>query len=129
MKKHGRVRGFVGPLLIVLAGLAVLGLAVVVASQRERGPTAAELRAAPEVLALGHAHPVSGKPSKYGKARYVHEVELLDGRKTTYVSDRLISASTCLEVRARDFQGRLYVTEVTEQDAPCGGDDLGALTR
>jgi hypothetical protein len=118
--------------ILVPAGLVGAGIAyIVVAALATRDtPTADELRDAPEVIALGHAVPVRGKPAdEDGPARYRHRVELLDGRTATYVSDRLFSERTCLEVRAREHKGRLFVVSMTEHEGACPTDELRDLTR
>jgi hypothetical protein len=118
---------------ILFAVVATLVIAATIATARrmaeQRQPTAAELRAAPEVRALGHAHPIRGRPDRYGRARYAYRIELLDGRTASYVADRLIGARTCVEVLAREYQGRLIVLKLVELEASCEGDDLGKLTR
>jgi hypothetical protein len=123
--------------ILVSVALVAAAIAYVVAAfLTSRGnswwdrPSAAQLRTAPEIVALGHAVPVGGvPPDELQPGRYRHRVELLDGRTGTYETDRLFSRRTCLEVRAREYKGRLIVVGLAEHEAGCPTDELRDLTR
>jgi hypothetical protein len=131
VKTKRRLSEILAGIAFTIAAASIVALAVLAARAKAQRPlpAPAELRTAPEVRALGHAHPVRGGPGKYGSARYAYRIELLDGRTGSYVSDRLISASRCVEVIAREHQGRLIIVKLVEQDGGCERDALGELTR
>jgi len=110
-----------------MAALTV-GVALLVRATGEL-PTGAKLQSAPEVVAYGHAHVTGGRSSKWGLARFRHELRLLDGRTVDYVTDRVLNPHLCLEVRAREYRGRLYIRQVREVAGPCEEYDLGVRTR
>jgi hypothetical protein len=85
----------IGAAIVTTIGLGSIVVIAVVAARsvaQRIHPSAAELRAAPEVRALGHAHPIQGGRGKSG-SMYGYRVELLDGRTGSYSSERLISGA------------------------------------
>ena len=110
-------------------GIVAATVVAVWGRSRARHPQSSGANAVGEVVALGHAEPISGGARRSGLGRYRHRVVLLDGRSGEYVADRLFSRGTCLRVRAREVDGQLVVFHLAVHDEDCGRDDPAAVRR
>ena len=76
-------------------------------------------RASGDVVLLGWAQTIGGGRGKYRSGPYTLEVELDDGRKVRYVSDKPYGGGQCAKVRARVSAQTIVVLHVEASDEPC----------
>ena|SRR5687768_10611376 len=85
----------------------------------DAAPAVEPSRRSGEMLLMGWARTVSGHVGKYRSGPYTLEIELEDGRKVRYVSDKPLGGRQCVKVRARGTGDAIIVLDLEPPDGPC----------